>query len=59
MDNCKDNCEGMTDTQYRGFLIDQLKDWEEVLKLADESGNNEIQEKAQQHIDTIIMKLRF
>lgn len=36
---------GMTDNQYKGMLLDQLEDWQEVLDLAIKAGNTEIQEK--------------
>ena len=37
---------GMTDNQYKGMLLDQLEDWQEILELAVESKNDEIQKKA-------------
>ena len=50
---------GMTDNQYKGFLIDQLEDWEEVLEMAKEAGNTKIQKKAEQKIAKINEKLKF
>ena len=35
---------GMTDNQYKGMLLDQLEDWQEVLDLAIKAGNTEIQD---------------
>ena len=31
---------GMTDSQYKGFLLDQLEDWQEILELAIAAGNH-------------------
>lgn len=50
---------GMTDIQYKGFLIDQLEDWEEVLEMAKEAGNTKIQKKAEMKITKISKKLEF
>lgn len=36
---------GMTNEQYKGMLIDELEDWQEVLELAKESDNQKIIEK--------------
>lgn len=30
---------GMTDNQYKGMLLDQLEDWQEILDLAIAAGN--------------------
>ena len=50
---------GMTDNQYKGMLLDQLEDWQEVLDLAIKAGNTEIQEKVEKQIRTITDKLKF
>ena len=50
---------GMTDNQYKGMLLDQLEDWQEILELAVEAKNTEIQKKAQKQIDKINEKLKF
>ena len=50
---------GMTDSQYKGFLLDQLEDWQEVLDLAIKAGNTEIQEKVEKQIRKINEKLKF
>ena len=50
---------GMTDNQYKGMLLDQLEDWQEILDLAVESGNTEIQKKAEKQIAKINEKLKF
>lgn len=50
---------GMTDNQYKGMLLDQLEDWQEILDLAITAGNTEIQKKAEKQIAKINEKLKF
>lgn len=50
---------GMTDNQYKGMLVDEREDWEEVQKLAENEGNKTIAEFAQKKIDKINEKLKF
>ncbi len=50
---------GMTDNQYKGMLVDEREDWEEVKKLAESEGNKNIADFAQKKIDKINEKLRF
>lgn len=50
---------GMTNEQYKGMLLDQLEDWEEVLELAIETSNAAIQKKAEKQIAKINEKLKF
>lgn len=50
---------GMTDNQYKGMLLDQLEDWQEILDLAIKAGSTEIQEKAEKQIAKINEKLKF
>ncbi len=50
---------GMTDNQYKGMLLDELEDWQEILDLALEAGNTEIQKKAEKQIAKINEKLKF
>ena len=50
---------GMTNEQYKGMLLDELEDWEEVLELAKKSNDIEVQEKAQKQIAKIDKKLKF
>lgn len=45
--NGGDDSMGMTDNQYKGMLLDQLEDWQEILDLAVEAGNTEIQKKVE------------
>jgi hypothetical protein len=57
--NGGDDPMGMTDNQYKGMLLDQLEDWQEVLDLAVEAGNTEIQKKVEKQIAKINEKLKF
>lgn len=50
---------GMTNEQYKGMLVDEREDWEEVQKLAESEGNKKIAEFAQKKIDKINEKLKF
>lgn len=50
---------GMTDSQYKGMLLDQLEDWQEVLEMAEEDRNADIQKKARKQVDKIRAKLEF
>ena len=45
--------------QYKGMLLDQLEDWQEILDLAIAAGNTEIQKKAEKQIAKINEKLKF
>ena len=57
--NGGDDPMGMTDNQYKGMLLDQLEDWQEILDLAIEAGNTEIQKKVEKQIAKINEKLKF
>lgn len=50
---------GMTNEQYKGMLLDELEDWQEVLDLAMESQDIKIQKKAEKQIAKINEKLKF
>ena len=50
---------GMTNEQYKGILLDQLEDWQEVLDLAMKIQDESIIKKAQQQINKINEKLKF
>ncbi len=41
------------------MLLDQLEDWQEILDLAIEAANTEIQKKAEKQIAKINEKLKF
>ena len=44
---------GMTDMQFKAYLLEQLENWQEVLELAKKAGNTEIIEKAEKQITKI------
>lgn len=50
---------GMTDSQYKGMLLDQLEDWQRILALAIKGGNTEIQTEVEKLIAKINEKLKF
>ncbi len=50
---------GMTNEQYKGILLDELENWQEILELAEEEHNEKIIKKAQKQIDKIYEKLKF
>ncbi len=50
---------GMTDSQYKGMLMDQLEVWERVLEMAKSAGNADIQGEAEKQIAKINEKLKF
>ena len=50
---------GMTNEQYKGMLLDDLEDWEEVLELAKEEDNQKVIAKAEKQIKKINEKLKF
>lgn len=50
---------GMTDNQYKGFLLNELEDWEEVLEKAREENAVNTAKKAEKQIDKIKKMLEF
>lgn len=50
---------GMTNEQYKGMLLDELEDWQEVKELAEEEKNEKIVRKAEKQIQKINEKLKF
>ncbi len=50
---------GMTNEQYKGMLLDELEDWQEVLELAEEEHNEKVIRKAKKQIAKINEKLKF
>lgn len=50
---------GMTDNQYKGMLLEELEDWEEILELAEKGNNPDIIKKATKQIRKINEKLKF
>ena len=49
---------GMTDKQYKGMLMDELEDWQEILEIVREAGIEDAIKKAQQKIDKINEKIK-
>lgn len=50
---------GMTDSQYKGMLLEELEDRKRILKMAKEAGNTEIQAEVEEQIAKINEKLKF
>lgn len=50
---------GMTNEQYKGMLLDQLEDWQELKELAEEEHSETILKKAERQIAKINEKLKF
>lgn len=50
---------GMTDTQYKGMLLDQLEAWKRILDMALKAKNTEIQNEVEKQIAIINEKLKF
>ena len=50
---------GMTDSQYKGMLRDQLEDLQRILDLAVKAGNAEIQLETEKQIAKVNEKLKF
>jgi len=50
---------GMTNEQYKGILLDELEDWQEVLELAEKNNDKEVIKKAKKQINKINEKLKF
>lgn len=50
---------GMTNEQYKGFLLDELEDWQEVLETAREEKSENVIKKAEKQIAKINEKLKF
>lgn len=55
----KDEPMGMTDSQYKGMLLDQLADWQNILDMIGKAKDSEIQKKIEEQIAKINEKLRF
>lgn len=50
---------GMTDSQYKGMLMDQLADLQRILDLAIKAGNADIQKEVENQIEKVNEKLKF
>lgn len=50
---------GMTDSQYKGMLLEELEDRKRILDLAIQANNTEIQNEVEKQIEKINEKLKF
>lgn len=50
---------GMTNEQYKGILLDELEDWQEVLELAEQASDEQVIKKVKKQINKINEKLKF
>ncbi|MBR1702512.1 MAG: hypothetical protein IJ716_11220 [Lachnospiraceae bacterium] len=50
---------GMTNEQYKGMLLDELEDWQEVLEYAKEAQNEKIVRRVQNQLEKIRKKMTF
>lgn len=50
---------GMTNEQYKGMLLDELEQWQEVKELAEEAKAEKVIKKAEKQIAKINEKLKF
>lgn len=50
---------GMTNEQYKGFLLNMLEDWEEALEKAKAEGATETAKKAEKQVKKINKMLEF
>lgn len=49
---------GMSDSQYKGMLLDQLQDWEDVLELLKSGDLAKLQQRVEQQIEKTNQKLK-
>lgn len=49
---------GMSDIQYKGWLIDQLREWKRVSILAEKNSDTEVKQLADEMIHDIQLKLK-
>ena len=50
---------GMSDMQFKTYLLTQLDKWQEIRELAIKAGNTDIQAKAEKQITDINQSLKF
>ncbi len=50
---------GMTDSQFKAVLLDELEDWQELLRLLRDGKAEEAVEKAQRQIEKTNAKLQL
>ena len=56
---CENDEIGMTDLQFKTYLLEQLENWEDVYATAVRHGDEEIQKVTKKQIDKITCALRF
>lgn len=66
MSNCNESCllnggeeMGMTDTQFKSFILTQLMSWKEVLELVVKTGDTETVKKVEAQIAALNEMLKF
>lgn len=57
--NGGDDSMGMSDMQFKSYLLEQLENWQEVLELAKEANDTKVQEKAERQIAKLNQALKF
>ena len=57
--NGGDDSMGMSDMQFKSYLLEQLENWQEVLELAQEANDTKVQEKAERQIAKLNQALKF
>lgn len=50
---------GMSDMQFKSYLLEQLENWQEVLELAKEANDTKVQKKAERQIAKLNQALKF
>ena len=62
IENCLINggeCEGMTDLQFKSFVLTQIYSWKDVLESATVSGDTNTIEKIENQIEMLEQMLKF
>lgn len=57
--NGGDDSMGMSDMQFKSYLLEQLENWQEVLELAKEANDTKVQEKAERQIAKLNQALKL
>jgi len=50
---------GMTDMQFKAYLLEQLENWKNVLKLAQEANDTKVVEEADKQVAKIMTALNI
>lgn len=59
MSSCIDEHEGMTDLQFKSFILTQLQSWKDMQELTIKSGNPEAVKKIEDQIASLEQMLRL